>query len=324
MRRREFITLVGGAAAAWPLAAGAQQRERLRRIAVLNSTANDVEGQARIAAFRQRLKELGWIEHRNVQIDERWTAGETDQTQAHASELVSLRPDVILGTGGRVWTELQRETRTIPIVTVGVPIGLIGSLARPGGNATGFSIFESSLIGKLLAALKEAAPHVTHASLLIHPDVPNAAEYLHSFEESAPLLAVRPIVARVRDREGIERALNELALEANGGVLVPPNTHVLAHRDLVLALAARHRLPSVSPYRTLVAAGSLMSYGPDFLDVYRRAADYVDRILKGEKPADLPVQTPTKFELVINLKTAKALGIEVPPMLLARADEVIE
>jgi putative ABC transport system substrate-binding protein len=296
----------------------------MRRIGVLMGGANDAEGQARITAFRLGLQAQGWIEGRSVHIDERWAVGETASVQAYAAELLRLQPDVIMGTGSRVWTALQRQTATIPIVAVGVPMALMKNIARPSGNATGFTIFEQSLVGKLLDTLKEAAPHLARVALLIHPDHPSFVEYSGTFESSANLLGIRPIVARVSDRDGIERSLHELAREGNGAVLVPAEVFIAAHRELVVTLATQYRLPSVSPYRSFVASGSLISYGPDTSDVYRRAATYVDRILKGERPADLPVQTPTKYALVINLKTAKALGLEIPPTVLARADEVIE
>jgi putative tryptophan/tyrosine transport system substrate-binding protein len=324
MRRRKFIALLGGSAVVWPLAARAQQGERMRRIGVLMGGANDAEGQARILAFRQGLQAQGWIEGRSVRIYERWAAGETASVEAHASELLGLQPDVILATGSRVWAALQRQTTTIPIVSVGVPMALMKNIARPAGNATGFTIFEHSLVSKLLDTLKEAAPHVARVAMLIHPDHPSIVEYSSTFESAANLLGIRPIVAQVSDRDGIERSLHKMGREANGGVLVPAEVFIAAHRELVLTLATHHRLPSVSPYRSFVTSGSLLSYGPDTSDVYRRAAGYVDRILKDEKPADLPVQTPTKYMLVINLKTAKALGLEIPPTLLARADEVIE
>jgi putative tryptophan/tyrosine transport system substrate-binding protein len=324
MRRREFITLLGGAAAAWPLAARAQQPERMRRVGVLMGSTNDAEGQARITAFRQGMQAQGWIEGSSVRIDERWADGEPASVLAHASELVRLKPDVILGTGSRVWVALQRQTATIPIVSVGVPMALMKNIARPAGNVTGFTIFEHTLVSKLLDTLKEAAPHVARVAMLIHPDHPSIVEYSSTFESAANLLRIRPIVAQVSNRDAIERSLHELAREANSGVLVPAEVFIAAHRELVLTLAAHHRLPSVSPYRSFVSSGALISYGPDTSDVYRRAATYVDRILRGERPADLPVQTPTKYQLVINLKTAKAFGLDVPPMLLARADEVIE
>jgi ABC-type uncharacterized transport system substrate-binding protein len=232
MRRRNFVAFLGSAAV-WPLATRAQQGDRVRRIGILTGLANEAEGQARIAAFRRGLEALGWVEGRTVRVDERWAAGESDLLQAHASELVGLRPDVILGTGSRVWTLLQRETRTIPIVSVGVPIALVEGLARPGGNATGFSIFEPSLIGKLLDLLKEAAPHVTRVTLLIHADTNVRPAYSDAFEAAAPLLAIKPIVAPVRDRADIARALDALAREPNGGVLVPPEIFVMSHRELV-------------------------------------------------------------------------------------------
>jgi putative ABC transport system substrate-binding protein len=306
MKRREFITLLGGAAA-WPLAARAQQREPVRRIGILmNLAADDPEGQARVAAFTQGLQETGWAIGRNARIDIRWAAGDVERTRRFAAELVALAPDVLLASGGTTLGPLQQATRTIPIVFAQVtdPVGaaVVETLARPGGNATGFTQFEYGMSGKWLELLKEVSPRVSGAAVLRDPGVPPA----------------------VRDANEIERAVAAFAQLPNGGLIVLTGGAVLVHRDLIITLAARHRLPAVYPFRYYVADGGLISYGPDTIDPYRRAAGYVDRILKGEKPGDLPVQAPTKYELVINLKTAKALDLTVPPTLLARADEVIE
>jgi putative tryptophan/tyrosine transport system substrate-binding protein len=323
MRRREFVTLLGGAAAAWPLPARAQQGERMRRIGILSGLANDDEGQSRIAAFKRGLATLGWTEDRNIQIVERWAVGETERVRSYTAEIVGLSADVIVAIGSRAWVAVQQETRTIPVVAIGAPFSWFESLARPGGNVTGFGIFETSIIGKLLDLLHEAVPLVTRVVMLVHADNPSVVDYSRELER-ATLLAIKPTVVQVRKRDDIERALDEFARDPSGSLLVPPEVFVSANREFVLVLAARHRLPVVSPYRLFVTGGGLMSYGPDFPDVYRRAAGYVDRILKGEKPANLPIQLPTKYDLVINLKTAKALGLDVPPNLLARADEVIE
>jgi putative ABC transport system substrate-binding protein len=327
MRRREFITLVGGAATVWPLAARTQP-DRMRRIGVLTYiAADDAEGQARLTAFTQALNQLGWSEGRNVRIDTRWaTAGDI---QRHAAELVALAPDVLVAASGTATVApLLQATRAIPIVFAIVvdPVGagFVESLARPGGNATGFTIFEYSMSGKWLELLKEIAPRVTRAAVLRDPAVASGIGQFGAVQIVAPALGVQLTPVDVRDASEIERAIGAFARGSNGGVIVTAGTLATAHRELIAAVAARHKLPAVYFHRFFVAAGGLMSYGPDLLDQFRRAAGYVDRILKGEKPADLPVQAPTKYELVINLKTAKTLGIEVPPMLLARADAVIE
>ena len=329
MKRREFITLLGGAAAAWPLMAGAQQADRVRRrIGVLMGVANDAEGEARVAAFRQGLQQLGWVEGRNVLVEYRWGGGDPARLKIQAAEVAAMMPDVILAGGTTALVPMQQATRSIPIVFVGsadpVGRGFVASRQRPGGNMTGFTIFEVSLIGKMLEALKQIALGTARVVLIYSPTNPNAADYWRSHETVAPTFAVKPVAAPVRDADEIERACAALAGERNGGLLVAPDAITTARRELIIALAARYRLPAVYPFRFFVTSGGLMSYGPDTLDPYRRAAGYVDRILKGEKPADLPVQAPTKFELVINLKTAKALGLEVQPSLLARADELIE
>jgi putative ABC transport system substrate-binding protein len=328
VKRREFIALLGGAAAAWPVAVRAQQ-DRERRIGVLTGyAASDSEGQARVGAFRQSLQEFGWIEGRNIRIEVRWAAAEPDLLRTHAAELVRMTPDVILVNNAQGLRAVQSERDDIAIVFAGVsdPVGLhvVDSLARPGGNVTGFTTFEFSPVAKLLEALKEIAPGVTRVALILDPDNPSSVGHWRSLESAALSFALRPTAAAVRNSAEIERVIEAFARERDGGLLVPPNTTFTSHRDTIVASAARYRLPAVYPFRVFVTAGGLMSYGADRIEQFRRAASYVDRILKGTKPADLPVVQPTKFELVINLKTAKALGLDVPPSLLARADEVIE
>jgi putative ABC transport system substrate-binding protein len=328
MRRRQFITLLGGAAAAWPLAARAQQGEPMRRIGVLMYlAADDAEGQARLAAFAQALKQLGWSDGRNLRIDTRWA--NADDIRKHAAELVALAPDVLLAaTGTATVAPLLQATRTVPIVFVSVidPVGagFVASLAQPGGNATGFTIYEYSMSGKWLELLKEIAPGVTRAAVLRDPAVASGIGQFGAVQIVAPSLGVEVSPVDVRDADEIERTVAAFARGLNGGLIVTGSALGISHRDLIIALAARHRLPAVYPLRYYVTGGGLISYGPDSIDQFRRAAGYVDRILKGEKPADLPVQAPTKFELVINLKTAKALGLDIPSTVLARADEVIE
>ena len=330
MRRREFITLLGGAAAAWPLAVRAQQAgERMRRIGVLTTlAADDEEAMARLAAFLQALQQLGWTGNRNVHIDYRWGAGEPERIRRHAAELAALAPEVILANGTAGVGPLLQATRTVPIVFVQVsdPVGAgyIASLARPGGNATGFTLFEYGTSGKWLELLKQIAPSVTRAVVLRDPTQPTGIAQLAAMHSVAPSLGVEVSPVGLRDPDEIERGVAAFARGANGGLIVTAGALSLVHRDLIIALAARHRLPAVYPYRIFVASGGLMSYGTDSTDSYRRAAGYVDRILKGEKAADLPVQQPTKFDLVINLKAAKALDLDVPATLLATADEVIE
>jgi putative ABC transport system substrate-binding protein len=325
--RREFIRLFGSAAAAWPLAARAQQPDRMRRIGVLmNLAADDTEAQARLAAFLQGLQELGWTVGRNVQIDYRWGAADADRIRKSAPELVALAPDVIMATSSPATAALLQATRTVPIVFVQVadPVGagLVASLAQPGGNATGFSVFEYGISVKWPELLKEIAPSVTRAGVLRDPALASGPAQFAAIQSMAPSLGVEVSPVNVRELAEIERAI--AAFARNSGLIVTGSAFVAVHRHRIIALAARHKLPAVYPERAFIHDGGLISYGPDFLDQYRRAAAYVDRILKGEKPADLPVQAPTKYELVINLKTAKALGLEVPPMLLARADEVVE
>jgi ABC-type uncharacterized transport system substrate-binding protein len=329
MRRREFITLLGGAAAAWPLAGGAQQADRVRRIGVLmNLAADDPEGQGRLAAFLQGLQQLGWTAGRNLQIDTRWAAGDADHIRKHAAELVALAPDVILSTGTAVAGPLLQATRTVPIVFVQVvdPVGAgyVDSLARPSGNATGFTTFEYGIGAKWLELLKEIAPSVTRAAIIRDPAITAGIGQFGAIQSVAPSVGIEVNPVNVRDAGEIERAVAAFARSSNGGLIVTGSTLAIVHRELITTLAARHRLPAIYSQRVFVTGGGLISYGPDRVDQYRHAASYVDRILKGEKPADLPVQAPTKYELVINLKTAKALGLDVPAMLLARADEVIE
>jgi putative ABC transport system substrate-binding protein len=327
LQRRHFITLLGGLVA-WPLAARAQQRERMRRIGVLmNITSDDPVSQDRLAAFVQGLQELGWTVGRNLQIDYRWGAGNVERYRTFAAELVALAPDVLVTAGAPAVEALQRASRTVPIVFTNVtdPVGggLVASLARPGGNTTGLTLSEYGLSGKWLELLKEIAPRVTRAAVLRDPVAVGIAQFA-AIQAVAPSLQVELSPVDVRDASEIERTVTAFADRPNGGLIATASAPTAIHRQLIIALATRHKLPAVYPFRYYVKEGGLISYGPDTHDLFRRAAQYVDRILKGEKPADLPVQAPTKYELVINLKTAKALGIEVPPMLLARADEVIE
>jgi len=327
MKRREFITLLGGAAA-WPLGARAQQSERVRRIGVLMYLpADDPEGQARLAALVEALKQLGWSDGRNLSIDTRWA--NADDIRRHAAELVALAPDVLVGgTGTATAAPLLQATRMIPIVfvTVADPVGagFVASLAEPGGNATGFMIFEYGMSGKWLEVLKEIAPRVTRVAVLRDPAVASGIGQFGAIQAVAPSLGVELTAVDLRDAGEIERAVTAFARRQNGGLIVTASALAFVHGDLIISLANRHRLPTVYWHRRRVAGGGLISYGPDTIDPFRRAAGYVDRILKGARPADLPVQAPTKYELVVNMKTAKALGIEVPPTLLARADEVIE
>jgi ABC-type uncharacterized transport system substrate-binding protein len=328
MRRREFITLLGGAAA-WPLAARAQQGERMRRIGLLlPAAADDREFQVWVAALHQGLAQLGWIIGRNLRIDTRWAGANGADINRHAAELAALAPDVIVAHGTSTVRPLLLATRTVPIVfpIAGDPVGagLVESLARPGGNATGFMTFEYSLSGKWLELLKQIAPGTTRAAILRDPTQGAGTGLFAAIQAVAPSLRIEVTPVNMRVAEEIERAVTAFARSPNGGMVVTAGASAIVHGDLILALATRHRLPAVYYERFYAVAGGLMSYGPDRIDQYRRAAGYVDRILKGEKPADLPVQAPTKYDLVINLKTAKALGLKVPPMLLARADEVIE
>ncbi|MFY9758366.1 MAG: ABC transporter substrate-binding protein [Pseudolabrys sp.] len=328
MRRREFITLVGSAAVV-PLVARAQPSESMRRVGVLMSTAaDDREGQARIAAFRQGLQKLGWIEGQNVRLDIRWGGGDADLDRRFAAELVALTPDVILATASSTVAALQGATRTVPVVFAHavdpVAAGFVDSLARPGGNATGFVLFEYGISAKWLELLKEIAPSVTRAGVLRDPAMAAGTGQFGALQSVAPSFGVELSPVNVRDAGEIERVVTAFARSSNGGLIVTASPLATLHRDLIVALAARHKLCAVYNLRLFVTAGGLISYGSDVPDLLRRAAGYVDRILKDEKPADLPVQAPTKFEMVVNIKTARALGITVPPSLLARADEVIE
>jgi putative ABC transport system substrate-binding protein len=328
MRRREFITLLGGGVAAWPLAARAQLGERMRRIGVLMPTANDAEGQTRFAGFRAGLEELGWREGRNIRIDIRWGSADPERMRAFALELVGMAPDVILANGSPPVVALRQATATIPIVFTQVadPVGsgLVTNLARPGGNMTGFTNFEYGMAGKWLEFLKEIAPGVSQVAVLSSPENPNWLPFVRATEAIAARTGLALRMAPALDRTGIEYVMGALAGQPSTGLVVLPDPLTGVHRELIVTLAARNRLPAAYPFRFFVAAGGLLSYGINSAAQFRQAAAYVDRILRGEKPADLPVQAPTKFELVINLKTAKALGLDVPPMLLARADEVIE
>jgi putative tryptophan/tyrosine transport system substrate-binding protein len=328
MRRRAFISLLGGAAT-WPLAARAQQGESMRRIGVLMSTsADDPEGHARLGAFQQGLQQSGWTIGRNVRIDSRWPAGDSERLRRYAAELVALSPDVILATGSAAAGPLLQATRTVPVVFVIVPdpvgAGFVNSLSRPGGNATGFIQFEYGISGKWLELLKQIAPAVTRAAILRDPAISAGIGQFGAIQAVAPSVGVEVSPVNVRDADEIERAITDFARSANAGLIITGSALAVVHRHLIITLAAKHRLPAVYFQRILVADGGLISYGADTLDQYRRAVSYVDRILKGEKPADLPVQSPTKYELVVNLKTAKALGLEMPATVLARADEVIE
>jgi putative ABC transport system substrate-binding protein len=328
MRRRDFVILLGGAAA-WPFAADAQQAERMRRIGVLAfQAADEPETQLRVAAFVRRLQELGWTDGRNLQIEYRWAGGDADNARRYAAELVALAPDVILASGASIVSALQRATRTVPIVFVNVidPVGagFVDSLSHPGGNATGFTNFEYGLSVKWLELLKEIAPRVARAAVLRDPANPVAGGQLGAIQAAAPSFGMEVTPLGMRDAPEIERAITAFARHANGGLIVTGSPSALRNRQLIITLAARQRLPAVYSNRVYVTAGGLASYGADTVGRFLSAAEYVDRILRGEKPADLAVQNPTKYELVINLKTAKALGLEVPPTLLARADEVIE
>jgi putative ABC transport system substrate-binding protein len=328
MRRREFISLLGGAAAALPLSARAQQGERVRRIGVLMHTLpTEPEAQARLAAFLQGLQEAGWVVGRNVRIDTRWSTGDAVRLRKDAAELVALGPDIILAGVGATTLALQEASRTVPIVFAQgldpVGSGQVASLARPGGSTTGFTQFEYSLAGKWLELLKEVAPAIKRVGVLREAGAGAVGQWA-IIQAAAPSLGVELSPIELRDAAGIERGMTAFADGPNGGLVVVVSALSQVHRELIVTLAARHRLPTVYPYRFFVTHGGLLSYGPDLVGLYRQAAGYVDRILKGEKPADLPVQTPTKYELAINLKTAKALGLTIPIILQQRADEVIE
>jgi putative ABC transport system substrate-binding protein len=328
MRRRDFLKLLGGTTA-FPFTAYAQQGQRVGHVGVLmNRAADDPDGRARVAAFQQALQQLGWNDGRNVSVDARWNKDDRNLARRYAAELVALAPDVILASGAPSVAALQHESRTLPVVFVAIvdPVGagFVESLARPGGNVTGFMIYEYSLSGKWLELLKQIAPSVARVAVLRDPDLTSGIALFGAVQNAAQSLGVEVKPAIMRDAGEIEHAVMGLARSGNGGLIVTPSASASAHRNLIITLAARHKLPAIYPYRYMVAEGGLMSYAPDLIDQFRRAAGYVDRILKGEKPADLPVQAPTKYELAINLKTAKALGLEVPQRLLASADEVIE
>jgi putative ABC transport system substrate-binding protein len=329
MRRGEFITLLGGAAATWPIAAWGQQDGQMRRIGVLMSTrATDSEGKARLAAFQEGLQGLGWADGRNVRIDIRWSEGRTEDIRKFATELVAFAPEVILASGGSAVGPLLQVTRSLPVVFTQTPdpvaAGFVKSLARPGGNATGFTQAEYGTVAKWLELLKEIAPRVTRAAVLRDPAIPEGIGQFAVIQYVAPSFKVDVTPIDIRDAGEIQRAVAEFSNSANGGLIVTSSGLANTHRSMILTLAARHGLPTVYSNRAFVTGGGLVSYGADSIDPHRSAASYVDRILKGEKPGDLPVQAPTKYQLSINLKTAKTLGLIVPPALLARADEVIE
>jgi putative tryptophan/tyrosine transport system substrate-binding protein len=329
MKRREFIALLGGASAAWPLAARAQQAGGMRRIGVLMSTAaDDPEGKARFTAFKQGLQQLGWTEGRNARIETRWSGGKADDVRRYAAELVALAPDVILGSGGAVVGPLLQVTRTVPIVFTQTPdpvgAGFVASLARPGDNATGFTQVEYGTATKWLELLKEIAPGVTRAAVLRDPTITSGIGQFAVIQSVAQSVGVEVSAINLRDAGEIERGVTKFAAATNGGLIVTASALSVVNGALITALAARHKLPAAYYRRYFVTTGGLVSYGYDAVAQFRGAASYVDRILKGEKPANLPVQAPTKYELVLNLKTAKALGLEVPATVLARADEVIE
>jgi putative ABC transport system substrate-binding protein len=326
IRRRDFFTLIGGSAVTWPLAARGQQ---MRRVGVLLSTVEgDSEGQARLDAFREGLRALGWAEDRNIRIESRWGSNDPARLKVYAAELAALKPDVILAAPSSAVAAMYQETQSIPIVfaQVGDPVdlGLVTSLARPGGNTTGFAMYEAAIAVKWLELLKQLAPHVVRVAVIRDPAQAGSAAYLAKIEAGAPSFGVKVSAYAARDAGEIERAFDAVAGEPNSGLIVLPGVLAVTHRGLIVALAIRHRLPNVAAFRYYVTNGGLASYGVDDIDQYRRAASYVDRILRGEKPSDLPIQFPTKYELVINLKTAKAFGLDPPISLLARTDEVIE
>ena len=332
MKRREFIGYVAGAVTAplfWPFAARAQQGERVRRIGVLLQAAkSDVESEIRVKAFLQGLEQFGWIEGRNLHLEYRWAGGNSDDIRRHAADLVALTPDVLLAAGSATVGALQQSTRTVPIVfaTAGDPVGagFVESLARPGGNITGFAIFEYSIGAKWLELLREISPRTNRVAVLRDPAVATGPGQFGAIQTAAPSFGMEVSPVNVRDASEIDRALTAFAQSPNGGLIVTGTPLAQLHRDLIISVAARHNLPAIYFERFFVTDGGLISYGTDFVDQYRRAGGYVHRILNGEKPADLPVQAPTKYELAINLKTAKALGLNVPPLLLARADAVVE
>jgi putative tryptophan/tyrosine transport system substrate-binding protein len=326
--RRRFISVLGGASLGWPLAARAQQGEPMRRVGILLPYPDgDADGQAYVAAFERGLQDLGWTEGRNIRFDIRWTGGDPDKARTFAKELIGMTPDVIVPSSNLVTTILQQETRTIPIVFVsgGDPVGsgYVASMAQPGGNITGFANWENTIAGKWVEALHEIAPQVSRVGFILHPETPGTVEQFRVAKAAAPS-GVKLIALGVHNTAEIESAITAFAAETNGGLIVAPHATTFANRDGIVELAARYRLPAVYPFRTFAVSGGLISYGTNLMLLWREAASYVDRILKGAKPADLPAQFPTKYELVINLKTAKALGLTVPPLMLGRADDVIE
>ena len=327
MRRREFLTFLSNAAA-WPLAAHAQQPDRMRRIGALAGIEDDAEGKARFAAFQQGLQELGWIDGRNARIDYRFGGGDADSIRKHAAELAAFAPDVILAAGAAAVGPMLQAARNVPIVFVIVPdpvgAGFVESLSRPGGNATGFINFEYSIGAKWLELLKQVASGVTRVAVLRDPFITAGTGQFGAIQSTAPSLGIDVTPVNVRDASEIERAVVAFARSPNGGLIVTGSALAVVHRNLIIKLAARHKMPAIYFERNFVTSGGLISYGPDYLDQFRRSASYVDRILKGEKPADLPVQAPTKYKLVVNLKTAKEIGLTMPPALLATADEVID
>jgi putative ABC transport system substrate-binding protein len=329
MRRREFVCLMGAAGATWPLVARAQQSNRMRRVGLLMGyLEGDAEGQANLTVFRQGLQALGWIEDRNIQIDVRWGGADPDKARTFARELVAMAPDVIVPNTNLMMAILQKETHTIPIVFVfvGDPVasGYVTNLARPGGNTTGFSALDSAVGGKWLELLKEIAPHVNRVAVILHPETPPNVGFLRAAEAAAPSFGVKVIAIGVHSAAEIEDPVTKFAAEANGGLIIAPHAVTLVNRNLIIELAARYRLPAVYGFRIFATSGGLLSYGTNPRDQFRRGASYVDRILKGEKPGDLPVQNPIEYQLVINLKTAKELGLDVPPLLQQRADELLE
>jgi putative ABC transport system substrate-binding protein len=329
MRRRKFITLLGGAASAWPFIVRAQQPERMRQIGLLvGYSESDAEGQASVAAFRQRLQELGWTEGRNIRIEARWADADAERARSFAKELVGMAPDLIVSSSNLVTEIVQRETRTIPIVFVfvGDPVGsgFVTNIARPDGNLTGFPVFETAIASKWVEIFNEVAPQVRRVGFMVHMETVAHVAFLRAAEAAAQPLNIGLTALSVHNADEIERAVSEFAGEPNGGLIVAPHAITLQHRNAILELAARYRLPALYPLRNFATNGGLISYGTNPIDPFRDGALYVDRILKGEKPATLPVQFPTKYELVINLKTAKALGLTISPLVLATADEVIE
>ena len=328
MRRREFVKIIVGAAGAWPLAASAQQGEPMRRVGILLPyREGDAEGLAVVAAFQEGLRDLGWTVGRNVQFEIRWASGDPDKARSFAKELIGMTPDVIVPSSNLVTTIVQQETRTIPVVfiLVGDPIGsgYVASMAQPGGNLTGFAVLENAIAGKWVETLNEIAPQVRRVGFILHPETPANIGLLRAAEAGTPS-GIKLIALGVHNTAEIENAVTGFAAEADGGLIAAPHAVTFANRDVIVGLAARYRLPAVYAFRTFATSGGLISYGTNPMVVWREGASYVDRVLKGAKPAELPAQFPTKYELVINLKTAKALGLTVPPLMLGRADDVIE